>query len=114
MGNAVKIRSQLNKRKYVYARKSTAQHLVQNEHAYINIFLCYLGDFLKTSFVLMYVWFRHSYGIFMYLGTLHHIAIIGSNLEKSLHFYRDILGFRVIAQNYRQDKDDYKIALRLG
>lgn len=55
MGNAIKIRSQLNKRKYVYARKSTAQHLVQNEHAYINIFLCYLGDFLKTSFVLMYV-----------------------------------------------------------
>lgn len=50
----------------------------------------------------------------MYLGTLHHIAIIGSNLEKSLHFYRDILGFRVIAQNYRQDKDDYKIDLRLG
>ena len=28
--------------------------------------------------------------------TIHHIAIIGSDYEKSKHFYVDLLGFKVI------------------
>ena len=32
----------------------------------------------------------------MNLKKVHHIAIIGSNYEKSKHFYVDLLGFSII------------------
>lgn len=50
----------------------------------------------------------------MNLNTIHHVAIIGSNYEKSRHFYVDLLGFQVIRENYRAERDDYKIDLQLG
>ena len=46
--------------------------------------------------------------------TIHHIAIIGSDYEKSKHFYVDLLGFQVIRENYRKERDDYKIDLACG
>ena len=46
--------------------------------------------------------------------TIHHIAIIGSDYEKSKHFYVDLLGFKVIRENYRKEHDDYKINLACG
>ena len=49
----------------------------------------------------------------MNLQKVHHIAIIGSDYEKSKHFYVDLLGFSVIRENYRQECDDYKIDLKL-
>lgn len=49
----------------------------------------------------------------MNLQTVHHIAIIGSDYEKSKHFYVDLLGFSVIRENYRKERDDYKIDLQL-
>lgn len=50
----------------------------------------------------------------MKFDKVHHIAIIGSDYEKSKKFYADTLGFEVIRENYRPDKDDYKIDLKLG
>ena len=44
---------------------------------------------------------------------IHHIAIIGSDKEKALHFYNDLLGFPVIRSNYRPDRNDWKIDLLL-
>ena len=35
--------------------------------------------------------------------TIHHIAIIGSDYEKSKHFYVDLLGLKVIRENYRKN-----------
>ena len=49
----------------------------------------------------------------MKLSKVHHIAIIGSNYEKSRHFYVDLLGFSVIRENYREQRKDYKIDLQL-
>ncbi len=49
----------------------------------------------------------------MNLGKVHHIAIIGSDYEKSKHFYVDLLGFKVIRENYRESRNDYKIDLQL-
>ena len=49
----------------------------------------------------------------MNLQTVHHIAIIGSDYEKSKHFYVDLLGFSAIRENYRKERDDYKIDLQL-
>lgn len=50
----------------------------------------------------------------MNLKKVHHIAIIGSNYEKSKHFYVDLLGFSIIRENYRPERDDYKIDLQLN
>lgn len=50
----------------------------------------------------------------MNLSTIHHIAIIVSNYQKSKHFYVDLLGFEIIRENYRKERDDYKLDLRLG
>lgn len=50
----------------------------------------------------------------MNLSRVHHIAIIGSDYEKSKHFYVDLLGFSVIREHYRAQRDDYKIDLQLG
>lgn len=49
----------------------------------------------------------------MKLTKVHHIAIIGSNYEKSKHFYTDLLGFKVIRENYREARGDFKIDLEL-
>ncbi len=49
----------------------------------------------------------------MDLSHVHHVAIIGSDYEKSRHFYADLLGFAVIRENRRPDKDDVKLDLRL-
>ena len=46
--------------------------------------------------------------------TIHHIAIIGSDYEKSKYFYVNLLGFKVIRENYRKERDDYKIDLACG
>ena len=39
--------------------------------------------------------------------TIHHVAIIGSDYQRSKHFYVDQLGFKVIRENYRPERDDY-------
>ena len=49
----------------------------------------------------------------MNLKKVHHIAIIGSNYEQSKRFYVDLLGFSIIRENYRPERDDYKIDLQL-
>lgn len=50
----------------------------------------------------------------MNLNKIHHIAIIGSNYEASKKFYIDLLGFQVIRENYREERQDYKLDLALG
>ena len=45
---------------------------------------------------------------------MDNIAIIGSDYEKSKHFYVDLLGFEIIRENYRKERDDYKIDLACG
>ena len=49
----------------------------------------------------------------MKLSRVHHIAIIGSDYQKSRHFYADVLGLKIIRETYRKARDDYKIDLQL-
>lgn len=49
----------------------------------------------------------------MNLNKVHHIAIIGSDYHKSKDFYVNKLGFSVVRENYRPERDDYKIDLQL-
>lgn len=50
----------------------------------------------------------------MNLTNIHHVAIIVSDYEKSKDFYVNKLGFSIIRENYRQDRNDYKLDLQLG
>ncbi|MDR5586414.1 SMU1112c/YaeR family gloxylase I-like metalloprotein [Clostridium aquiflavi] len=50
----------------------------------------------------------------MNLNTIHHIAIIVSDYEKSKDFYVNKLSFNIIRENYRPDRGDYKLDLKLG
>lgn len=49
----------------------------------------------------------------MNLKKIHHVAIIVSDYSIAKHFYVDILGFRIIRENYREDRDDYKLDLEM-
>jgi glyoxylase I family protein len=47
------------------------------------------------------------------LNGFHHVAIICSDYKVSKTFYTDILGFSVIDENYRSERDSYKCDLSL-
>ncbi len=49
----------------------------------------------------------------MFLKGFHHAAIICSDYSKSKAFYTDILGLKVIAENYREERQSYKLDLAL-
>jgi glyoxylase I family protein len=49
----------------------------------------------------------------MTILRIHHIAIICSDYERSKHFYTKVLGFVVLAENFRADKNSYKLDLLL-
>ena len=48
------------------------------------------------------------------LQYLHHIAIISSDYERSKKFYTEVLGFTVIQEIYRKERDSYKLDLALN
>jgi glyoxylase I family protein len=48
------------------------------------------------------------------LNKIHHIAIICSNYELSKRFYVEILGFNVIREIFRTERDSYKLDLEVG
>lgn len=50
----------------------------------------------------------------MKVSTIHHIAIIVSDYEKSKDFYVNKLRFEIIRENYRPQKDDWKLDLKVN
>lgn len=50
----------------------------------------------------------------MKFEKIHHVAIIVSDYEKSKSFYTEGLGFSIIRENYRKERGDYKLDLKLG
>ncbi|MEZ8023132.1 MULTISPECIES: VOC family protein [Vibrio] len=47
------------------------------------------------------------------LKGIHHAAIICSNYNASKHFYTEILKLEIIAENYREARQSYKLDLAL-
>lgn len=47
------------------------------------------------------------------LKGIHHVAIICSDYPRSKAFYTQILGLKIIAENYREIRDSYKLDLAL-
>ncbi|OOV17937.1 VOC family protein [Flavobacterium sp. LM5] len=48
------------------------------------------------------------------LKSIHHIAIICSDYQKSKHFYTEILGLEIIKECYREERQSYKLDLALS
>ena len=49
----------------------------------------------------------------MKLNRIHHIAVICSDKDTALNFYHNKLGFQILRENYRPERDDWKIDLKL-
>lgn len=50
----------------------------------------------------------------MNLSQIHHIAIIVSDYEASKDFYVNKLGFQIIRENYRPERNDWKLDLKVN
>lgn len=48
------------------------------------------------------------------INSIHHIAIICSNYERSKSFYTQILGFELVAEIYRHERRSYKADLSVN
>ncbi|MFI2812555.1 MULTISPECIES: VOC family protein [Microbulbifer] len=47
------------------------------------------------------------------LEGIHHAAIICSDYSVSRHFYTEVLGLKIRAENYRSERDSWKLDLAL-
>jgi glyoxylase I family protein len=45
---------------------------------------------------------------------IHHVAILTDNYELSKHFYTEILGFTIIEETYRAERQSYKLDLAVN
>ncbi|WP_080056093.1 SMU1112c/YaeR family gloxylase I-like metalloprotein [Spirosoma aerolatum] len=48
------------------------------------------------------------------LSAVHHIAIICSDYERSKQFYTEILGFTILGEYHRAERQSYKLDLALN
>jgi len=48
------------------------------------------------------------------LNKVHHVAIICSDYERSKTFYTEILGFQILNEVFRKERESYKLDLALG
>ena len=49
-----------------------------------------------------------------YRNIFHHVAIIASDYEKSKEFYTKILGFQIEKETYREERNSYKLDLKIN
>ena len=47
------------------------------------------------------------------LLAIHHVAIICADYQRSKHFYTKLLGLKILAENYRAERQSYKLDLQL-
>jgi len=50
----------------------------------------------------------------MNITGIHHIAIIAGDYEKCKTFYSRVLGFKIIRETYRQNRQSYKLDLSIN
>lgn len=50
----------------------------------------------------------------MTLQAIHHVAVICSEYERSKYFYTQILGLKILREEYRAERDSYKLDLAVG
>ncbi len=50
----------------------------------------------------------------MELRRIHHVAVIASDYARSRAFYTEVLGLRVVAENFRAERRSWKLDLALA
>src|SRR5215210_8242992 len=50
----------------------------------------------------------------MKIKKIHHLAILTDRYEESKRFYTDLLGFTIINETYREQRDSYKLDLAIN
>ena len=50
----------------------------------------------------------------MNIRSIHHIAILTDDYETSKRFYTETLGFEVVRETYRAERDSYKLDLSIA
>jgi glyoxylase I family protein len=50
----------------------------------------------------------------LHLRSVHHIAIICSDYERSKKFYTEVLGLKIIREVYRKERQSYKLDLEVN
>ncbi len=50
----------------------------------------------------------------LHIQHIHHVAILTDNYEVSKRFYTEILGFEIMAEVYRQERQSYKLDLSIN
>jgi glyoxylase I family protein len=48
------------------------------------------------------------------IKAIHHIAILTDNYQRSKEFYTKVLGFEIIQETYRKERDSYKLDLSVA
>lgn len=48
-----------------------------------------------------------------FLKAVHHVAVICSDYSRSKKFYTEILGLKILAENFRASRDSYKLDLAI-
>ena len=50
----------------------------------------------------------------MNIQSIHHVAILTDDYERSKHFYTVVLGFEVLQETYREERQSYKLDLAIN
>ena len=50
----------------------------------------------------------------MNIKAIHHIAVLTDDYERSKRFYTEVLGFGIIRETYRKERDSYKLDLSIA
>ncbi|WP_301921328.1 VOC family protein [Ferruginibacter sp.] len=50
----------------------------------------------------------------MTIKAIHHVAILTDKYERSKVFYTEVLGFKILAETYRESRKSYKLDLAIN
>ena len=50
----------------------------------------------------------------LHLASVHHIALICSDYERSKRFYTEVLGLSILSEHFRAERNSYKLDLALN
>jgi glyoxylase I family protein len=50
----------------------------------------------------------------MNIKAIHHVAILTDDYKRSKTFYTEVLGFKILAETYREERKSYKLDLSIN